>query len=87
MVVELTLAKGAIVGTHSHPHEQMTHVVSGRLEFDVQGKKRVLGQDEVAHLPPNVPHGAVALEDSVTLEVFSPPREDFLTGDKADYMK
>ena len=87
MVVELTLAKGAIVGTHSHPHEQMTHVVSGRLEFDVQGKKRVLGQDEVAHLPPNVPHGAVALEDSVTLEVFSPPREDFLTGEKANYMK
>ena len=87
MIVELALAKGAIVAEHSHPHEQMTHVVSGRLEFDVQGEKRVLGRGEVAHLPPNVPHGAVALEDSVTLEIFSPPREDFLSGKKADYMK
>jgi quercetin dioxygenase-like cupin family protein len=65
----------------------MTHVLSGRLEFDVQGEKRVVGPGEVAHLPPNVPHGAVALEDSVTLEIFSPPREDFLSGQKADYMK
>ena len=87
MIVELTLAKGGIVAEHSHPHEQMTHVLSGRLEFDVQGKKRVLGQAEGAHVPPNVPHGAVALEDTVTLEVFSPPREDFLSGNKADYMK
>ena len=87
MVVELTLAKGGIVAEHSHPHEQMTHVLSGRLEFDVQGEKRVLGRGEVAHLPPDVPHGARALEDSVTLEVFSPPREDFLSGKKADYMK
>lgn len=87
MIVELTLGKGGMVAEHSHPHEQMTHVLSGRLEFEVQGEKRVVGPGEVVHLPSNVPHGAVALEDSVTLEIFSPPREDFLSGQKADYMK
>ena len=87
MMVELTLAKGAIVAEHCHPHEQMTHVLSGRLEFHIQGEKRGLGRGELVHLPSNVPHEAVALEDSVTLEIFSPPREDFLSGAKADYMK
>ena len=87
MIVELSLDKGGIVGEHSHPHEQMTHILSGRLEFEVQGEKRVMGRGEVVHVPPNVPHGAVALEETVTFEVFSPPREDFLSGAKADYMK
>ena len=87
MFVQLSLERGAIVGVHSHPHEQMTHVVSGKLEFEAQGEKRTLNRGEVALVPANIPHGAVALEDTVTLEAFSPPREDFLSGQKADYMK
>lgn len=87
MLVELMLAKGAVVGVHSHAHEQITHIVSGALEFEVQGEKRIVHSGEVFLVPSNVPHGAVALADTVTLEAFSPPREDFLTGQKTDYMK
>lgn len=87
MVVELTFAKGAVVSEHTHPHEQMTHIVSGRLEFDVQGRKQVAGSGEIVYVPSGVPHAAVALEDTVTLDIFSPPREDFLTGNQAGYMK
>ncbi len=87
MMVELTLAKGAVVGVHSHPHEQITHIVSGALEFEVHGEKRIVHSGEVILVPSHTSHGAVALADTVTLEAFSPPREDFLTGQKADYMK
>lgn len=87
MIVELTLDKGGVVGVHSHPHEQITHIVSGTLEFEVQGEKRVVSSGEAILVPANVPHGAVALADTITLEAFSPPREDFLSGQKADYMK
>ena len=87
MMVQLTMAKGAAVSEHKHPHEQITHVVSGSIEFEVGGEKRTLNSGDVICIPSNVPHGAIALVDTVTLEVFSPPREDFLSGGKADYMK
>ena len=87
MMVELMLAKGAVVGVHRHPHEQITHIVSGALEFEVHGEKRIVQGGEVIVVPSHVAHGAVALADTVTLEAFSPPREDFLAGPKADYMK
>lgn len=87
MMVEFTLAKGASVAEHKHPHEQITHVVSGKIEFEVNGARRVMSSGEVVVVPSNVPHAVAVLEDSVTLEIFSPPREDFLSGEKADYMK
>jgi quercetin dioxygenase-like cupin family protein len=87
MMVLLTFDQGAIVAQHKHPHEQITHIVSGSMEFEIDGEKRVLSSGEAAYVPSNVPHGAVLLADTVTLEVFSPPREDFLSGEKADYMK
>jgi quercetin dioxygenase-like cupin family protein len=87
MVVKLTLDKGAVVSSHHHPHEQMTIVLSGSLEFDVDGEKQVVNSDEVICLPSNVPHEVIALEDTVTLDLFSPPREDFLTGEPPAYMQ
>lgn len=78
MSVELTMAKGAVVPLHHHPHEQITHVISGKIEFEAAGDKRVMGPGEVVHVPSNLPHTATAQEATVMIEVFSPPREDFL---------
>ncbi|MBN1991280.1 MAG: cupin domain-containing protein [Anaerolineae bacterium] len=79
MVVQVTLEQGAVVPVHHHPHEQMSCILSGKLEFESNGAKRVVSEGEVVHLPSNVPHGVVALADAVVLDIFSPPREDFLT--------
>jgi len=86
-MVMLNLAKGAMVGQHQHPHEQLIYVLSGKIEFESNDGKRILGRGDVVHLPSNVPHGGIALEDAVTLEMFSPPREDFLTNAPLDYMQ
>ncbi len=87
MMVQVTFEKGAISAVHRHPHEQMTALVSGALEFEIEGQKRVVRAGEVVYLPSNVPHGVVALEETVILDVFSPPREDFLSGDSPDGIK
>lgn len=86
-VVMLNLAKGATVAQHQHPHEQVIYVLSGKIKFQSNDEKRVLNSGDVVHLPANVPHGGIAVEDTVTLEVFSPPREDFLTNAPLDYMQ
>ena len=87
MLLNLTLAKGGVVGEHQHPHEQISYVLSGALEFTVNGEKSVVSSGEGVVLPSNVPHAVVALEDSHVLDVFSPPREDFLTNEPPAYMK
>lgn len=87
MSVQFTLAKGAVAGQHQHPHEQITHLISGKIEFEIEGEKRVMEGGEVLLIPSNVRHGAVVLEDTVAIEVFSPPREDFLTDEIPAYMK
>ncbi len=78
MLVEVTLDDGAVVPEHSHVHEQISLVVSGKVEFVVGGQKQVLGPGEAVLIPSNVTHIATALEPSVSLDIFSPPREDFL---------
>lgn len=70
---------GAEVPEHSHPHEQMGLLVSGRLEFTVGGQTRVLGPGDLWRIPGGVPHRVVALEGpAVALDVFHPIREDYL---------
>jgi quercetin dioxygenase-like cupin family protein len=78
MIVQVTMDKGAVVNTHHHPHEQVTHPLSGVLELEIDGETRIMRPGDVAHIPANAPHRAVALEEVVTLDIFSPPREDFL---------
>jgi quercetin dioxygenase-like cupin family protein len=85
-VVLYDLARGATVAQHQHPHEQMIYVISGEIDFESDGERRVLKDGDVVHLPSNVSHGGVAVEDTVTLEIFSPRREDFLTNAPLDYM-
>ncbi len=76
--VEFTFKAGAVVPLHSHPHEQISHILTGKVEFEIAGQKRVLGAGEAVLVPSNVVHGVVALEDAIEIEVFSPPRADFL---------
>jgi quercetin dioxygenase-like cupin family protein len=77
MLVEVHLDLDAVVPVHHHVHEQMTYVVSGKLAFEVDGKPLELAAGQSLKLPSNVPHGVRAMEATVVLDMFSPPREDF----------
>ena len=78
MTVEVIFNKGAIGAVHTHPHEQVCYVLAGSFEFDLNGKKEVITQGDTYYVEPNIPHGVVALEDGILLDVFTPQREDFL---------
>ena len=85
MLVQWEFVRGAYVGRHSHPHEQIVVMRQGRLKLIVGDSETVMGPDDIVVIPPNVVHEAEALEDTVVTDIFSPPREDFLTGDTPDY--
>jgi len=81
MVAQVELTRGCIVPQHAHVHEQMTVVVDGclRLKVGDDGAESYdLRAGEVISLPSNVPHAAEALEDTRLLDIFSPPREDWI---------
>jgi quercetin dioxygenase-like cupin family protein len=83
MLARLGLKKGAVVPEHSHFHEQISHVVEGALLFRVGGEEATVRAGEIFCIPPHVPHAVVALEDSVALDIFNPPRQDWISGDDA----
>ena len=87
MLVHWEFKKGALAARHSHPHEQVVMVVSGRLRLAVGDDESVVTPGDIVVIPPDVPHEAEALEDSVVIDIFSPPREDFLSGAGPAYMK
>jgi quercetin dioxygenase-like cupin family protein len=79
MVCRLTLAAGTVTAVHSHVHEQITLVERGRVDFFVEGQRRTAAAGEVLLFPSGIQHGATMLEEEVVLiDIFSPPREDFL---------
>jgi quercetin dioxygenase-like cupin family protein len=78
MLARILLKKGCFVPEHSHINEQLTYVLEGALQFNIDGKQVVVGAGEVLCIPPNMPHSALALEDTVDLDVFNPPRADWL---------
>ena len=83
MLAEVLLDKGAVVPTHSHDNEQFTYILEGALRFwlgENGETELVVRAGEVLHIPSNVPHKAEALEDTVDLDVFCPPRQDWLDG-------
>ncbi len=83
MLAHVYLKKGAVVPMHSHDNEQITYVLEGALQFrigDDGPQDLVVRSGEVLHLPSNVPHEAVALEDTIDVDVFTPPRQDWLDG-------
>jgi quercetin dioxygenase-like cupin family protein len=78
MLARIILRKGCIVPLHSHDNEQITYVLEGALKFQIQGREIVVAAGEVLVIPSQVPHSAEALEDTVDLDIFCPPREDWL---------
>ncbi len=78
MFARILLKKGCVVPQHSHPNEQIAVIVSGALEFVVNGVSQVVKAGEVLVIPANVPHSATALEDTEDLDLFAPPRQDWL---------
>ncbi len=83
MLAHVFLKKGSVVPMHSHENEQMTYILGGALKFWIGTEDAVpiiVREGEVLHLPSNVPHKAEALEDTFDMDIFSPPRQDWLDG-------
>jgi len=78
MVARVLLKKGCVVPMHSHHNEQISYILEGALKFEIDGKQITVAAGEVLCIPPNMPHRATALEDTVDLDVFSPPRADWI---------
>jgi quercetin dioxygenase-like cupin family protein len=77
MLCEVVIAKDAVVPMHTHPHEQIGYLASGRLRFVLGDEVRELSQGDSWLVPSNVPHEVTALEDAVAIDIFSPPREEY----------
>ena len=85
MLAHVYLDKGCIVPKHSHENEQLTYILQGALRFWIgedEQKEVIVRAGEVLVIPSNVPHKAEALEDTLDVDIFSPPRQDWL--DKTD---
>jgi quercetin dioxygenase-like cupin family protein len=78
MVARVLLKKGCIVPEHSHHNEQITYILEGALKFWIDGQELVVNAGEVLTIPPHMPHKAEAVEDTVDLDIFNPPREDWI---------
>lgn len=84
MLARIILRKGAIVPRHSHDNEQITYVLEGALRFTLDdGQVITVRAGETLVIPSNLPHQAEALEDTVDLDVFAPPRADWIAGTDA----
>ena len=81
MLAHVYLKKGCVVPKHQHENEQLTYILEGALRFWIgdDGKDElIVSAGEVLHIPSNVPHKAEAIEDTLDVDVFSPPRKDWL---------
>ena len=74
----IEVTAGAYMPIHQHEHEQISQVLEGKFELTVDGVRKVYGPGVVVTIPSNIPHGGVALTDCKLLDVFSPPREDYM---------
>ncbi|HVX65262.1 MAG TPA: cupin domain-containing protein [Bryobacteraceae bacterium] len=83
MVAQVFLAKGAVVPEHKHESEQITYILEGALLFEIEGRELRVDKGQVLRIPSWTPHRAVALEDTLDLDIFSPIREDWLKKDDA----
>ena len=86
MIAHVYFKKGEVVPQHSHDNEQITYILNGVLHFrfGAKGEQEIIVRaGEVVVIPSNVPHSAVALEDTLDVDVFCPPRQDWLAGTDA----
>jgi len=79
-IARILLLKGCIVPEHSHHNEQVSTIERGRLKFVFGKEEHIVGAGQTLCIPPNVPHSAEALEDCVAVDIFTPPREDWIRG-------
>lgn len=84
MLAHVYLEKGCIVPQHSHENEQLTYILSGALRFWIgeEEREQIVSAGEVLVIPSNVLHKAEAIEDTLDVDIFSPPRQDWI--DKTD---
>ncbi|EGQ9295353.1 TPA: cupin domain-containing protein [Vibrio parahaemolyticus] len=78
MSVEVHFEEGAIGTMHSHPHEQLTYVLSGEFEFTIGDEKKVVKTGDTMYKEPNIEHGCVCLKAGVLIDTFTPMRKDFV---------
>ncbi|ELE2039696.1 cupin domain-containing protein [Vibrio vulnificus] len=78
MSVEVHFETGAIGSMHSHPHEQLTYVLSGEFEFTIGDEKKIVKTGDTMYKEPNIEHGCVCLEAGVLIDTFTPMRKDFV---------
>jgi len=78
MMARVLLKKGCVVPEHSHHNEQLTYILDGALKFWIDGREIVVHAGEVLCIPAHMPRKAEALEDTVDLDVFNPPRADWI---------
>lgn len=78
MCVENHFEKGAVGALHHHPHTQITYVVSGQFEFEIDGVKKIVNPGDSMLKKDGIEHGCVCLEKGILLDIFSPMREDFV---------
>lgn len=87
MLSRIQLAKGCIVPRHLHPNEQIAFILSGALRFslgdETTAEDIIVRAGEVLVIPGNIPHLAEALEDTDNLDIFAPPRQDWISGNDA----
>ncbi len=87
MIARVLLKQGAIVPLHHHHNEQVSYILEGALKFilktEAGDKEIIVRAGEVLCIPPNLPHEAHALEDTIDLDIFNPPRQDWIDRDDA----
>jgi len=87
MIVWWSMKAGAHAAAHKHPHEQIAWMLKGKMEFRLGSERRSCGPGDVVVIPAGVEHEAFFPEDTEVIDLFSPPREDFLAGGVPSYMK
>jgi quercetin dioxygenase-like cupin family protein len=86
MLAHVYLEQGCVVPQHSHENEQLTYILEGLLRFRLGGDESDVldvAAGEVLHIPSNMPHAAEALETTLDVDIFCPPRQDWLDGSDA----
>ena len=78
MIVENSFEKGAVGSLHSHPHTQITYVLEGEFEFEINGVKKIVKKGDSMLKKDGIVHGCVCLKEGKLLDVFTPMREDFI---------
>ena len=78
MLARISMNKGCLVPWHSHVNEQVSSIFEGALKFWIDGQELIVRSGEVLTIPPNMPHRAEALEDTLAIDVFTPPRADWI---------